>query len=94
MPRNSARRSASRSRQSRSVETGSSRWLATLRPAVSPTGSQGRTPSAVKPAEGEPSQGMGVRDLSRSLLPGAAVLISSRRDGAGMSTSVIAISSP
>ena len=94
MPPNSARRSASRSRQNRSVEAGSSRWPATLRSACSPMGSQGRTPGAVKPAVGEASHGMGVLARSRTVRAGAPAVISSRRDSAGMFTSVIAISSP
>ena len=94
MPPNSARRSASSSRLNRSVEAGSSRWLATLRSACSPMGSQGRTLGAVKPAAGEASHGMGVRDRSRTVRAATPALISSRLPPAGMFTSVIAISSP
>ena len=94
MPPNSVRRSASRSRQNRSVNAGSSRWRATLRSACPPMGSQGRTPGAVKPADGEASHGMGVLARSRTALAATPALISSRLPPAGMFTSVIAISSP
>ena len=60
-------RAAMARRHSSSTESGSPSWSATLHPAGSAIGNQGRTPAGVNPPPSSPFQGMGVRSASRPL---------------------------